>query len=76
MENIAINAGRKLFAKHIKDYTPEDPYYETYTDDHGRERRRKACVFYDFNFFMNVKLTSHNNRGSFHQDYQIVMPRF
>lgn len=45
MENIAIKAGRKLFSQHVKDYTPQDPLYETYTDKRGRQRRRKACVF-------------------------------
>ena len=45
MENIAIKTGRKLFSQHIKDYTPEDPLYETYTDNRGRERRRKVQWF-------------------------------
>ncbi|PCH42385.1 hypothetical protein WOLCODRAFT_144026 [Wolfiporia cocos MD-104 SS10] len=33
--------GRKLFEKHLQDYRPADPLYETYTDKRGRQRRRK-----------------------------------
>ncbi|KAK7690994.1 hypothetical protein QCA50_006097 [Cerrena zonata] len=37
----ALGAGKKLFEKHIDQYTPADPLYETYTDKKGKERRRK-----------------------------------
>ncbi|KAI6125951.1 hypothetical protein EV401DRAFT_2087958 [Pisolithus croceorrhizus] len=37
------NIGTKLFAKHIQQYTPEDPMYETYTDERGRQKRRKVA---------------------------------
>jgi len=42
--DFAIKAGRKLFEKHLHQYEPADPLYETYTDKHGRERRRKRAV--------------------------------
>ena len=40
--DLAVKAGRKLFERHLKDYEPADPLYETYTDKKGRERRRKV----------------------------------
>ncbi|KAK0214017.1 hypothetical protein IW262DRAFT_1408112 [Armillaria fumosa] len=33
--------GKKLFAKHIEQYAPADPLYEVYTDDRGKQRRKK-----------------------------------
>ncbi|KZT07584.1 uncharacterized protein LAESUDRAFT_724533 [Laetiporus sulphureus 93-53] len=39
--DFATSIGRKLFEKHLQNYTPEDPLYETYTDKRGRQRRRK-----------------------------------
>jgi len=44
MEDIAIRAARKLFSQRIQEYSPSDPYYETYTDKKGRQRRRKRQV--------------------------------
>ncbi|KAI0714262.1 hypothetical protein C8T65DRAFT_644462 [Cerioporus squamosus] len=41
MNNLAVSAGRKLFERNLKDYEPQDPLYETYTDKKGRQRRRK-----------------------------------
>ncbi|KAH9838456.1 uncharacterized protein C8Q71DRAFT_751365 [Rhodofomes roseus] len=41
MENFVLGRGRKLFAQHLKDYEPQDPLYETYTDSRGRQKRRK-----------------------------------
>ncbi|KAI0090267.1 hypothetical protein BDY19DRAFT_887897 [Irpex rosettiformis] len=38
---LAVKFGRKLFSKHLKQYQPADPLYETYVDKKGRERRRK-----------------------------------
>jgi len=32
---------KKLFAKHLERYTPEDPLYEFYTDNKGKQKRRK-----------------------------------
>jgi len=34
--------GIKLFAKHIEQYTPQDPMYEEYADERGRKKRRKV----------------------------------
>lgn len=42
--DIARKAGLKLFEKHLKQYEPVDPLYETYTDNKGRQRRRKREV--------------------------------
>ncbi|KAK0204453.1 hypothetical protein DFS33DRAFT_1239226, partial [Desarmillaria ectypa] len=33
--------GKKLFAKHLDQYAPVDPLYEHYTDDRGKQRRKK-----------------------------------
>lgn len=37
-------AGQKLFANHMEKYSPADPLYEQYTDDHGNQKRRKRDV--------------------------------
>ncbi|EMD34041.1 hypothetical protein CERSUDRAFT_117549 [Gelatoporia subvermispora B] len=44
MEDIAMRAARKLFSQRLQEYAPADPYYETYTDKKGRQRRRKREV--------------------------------
>jgi hypothetical protein len=36
-------AGQKLFEQHMERYAPQDPLYEIYKDDKGKERRRKVC---------------------------------
>ncbi|KAI0051043.1 hypothetical protein FA95DRAFT_1461976, partial [Auriscalpium vulgare] len=41
MNSLAEKYGRGLFAKHIAQYQPQDPLYETYVDSKGRSRRRK-----------------------------------
>jgi len=41
---IAQKAGLKLFEKHLKQYEPVDPLYETYTDKKGRQKRRKREI--------------------------------
>ncbi|KJA14691.1 hypothetical protein HYPSUDRAFT_194879 [Hypholoma sublateritium FD-334 SS-4] len=41
MDSILQKTGKKLFEKHLEKYAPEDPLYEFYTDDKGREKRRK-----------------------------------
>ncbi|PBK67708.1 hypothetical protein ARMSODRAFT_914860 [Armillaria solidipes] len=33
--------GKKLFEKHLEQYSPVDPLYEVYTDDRGKQRRKK-----------------------------------
>lgn len=40
--DVARMAGLKLFEKHLKQYEPVDPLYETYTDNKGRQKRRKV----------------------------------
>ena len=40
--DMARMAGLKLFEKHLKQYEPVDPLYETYTDNKGRQKRRKV----------------------------------
>lgn len=36
-------AGKKLFEKHLEQYAPEDPLYETYTNDRGKKKQRKRA---------------------------------
>ncbi|KAI0065556.1 hypothetical protein BV25DRAFT_1706407 [Artomyces pyxidatus] len=38
---ILEKTGKRLFARHIAQYSPEDPLYETYIDKRGRTKRRK-----------------------------------
>ncbi|EGO24851.1 hypothetical protein SERLADRAFT_468764 [Serpula lacrymans var. lacrymans S7.9] len=42
--NYITKAGTKLFQKHLDQYAPADPLYESYTDNRGREKRRKRPV--------------------------------
>jgi len=42
--SVAKWAGSKLFEKHLRGYEPADPLYETYTDDNGRQKRRKRAI--------------------------------
>ncbi|KAH9945442.1 uncharacterized protein BXZ73DRAFT_96431 [Epithele typhae] len=44
MSNLAITAGRKVFERNLKNYTPTDPLYETYTDKKGRQKRRTRAT--------------------------------
>jgi len=44
MTSLVQKAGTKLFEKHIQQYAPADPLYETYTDNKGRTKRRKRDV--------------------------------
>ncbi|CAE6445583.1 unnamed protein product [Rhizoctonia solani] len=37
----AKKAGMKVFEQHMQNYTPADPLYEEYTDEHGKKKRRK-----------------------------------
>jgi hypothetical protein len=39
---LAQKTGLKVFEKHLKRYEPVDPLYETYTDNKGRQKRRKV----------------------------------
>ncbi|KAG6840600.1 hypothetical protein C0991_005640 [Blastosporella zonata] len=38
---VLTKAGKKLFAKHIEQYAPEDAMYEFYTDEKGKQKRKK-----------------------------------
>ncbi|KAG6816892.1 hypothetical protein H0H87_002013 [Tephrocybe sp. NHM501043] len=38
---LLTKAGKKLFAKHLEQYAPEDALYETYTDEKGKKKRKK-----------------------------------
>ncbi|KAG5638102.1 hypothetical protein H0H81_001780 [Sphagnurus paluster] len=44
MSNVLGNAGKKLFARHVEQYAPQDPLYETYINDKGKEKRRKRAL--------------------------------
>ncbi|KAJ7584207.1 hypothetical protein C8J56DRAFT_715121, partial [Mycena floridula] len=44
MTSLLTSAGKKLFEKHLEQYAPADPLYETYTDNRGREKRRKRLL--------------------------------
>jgi len=44
--DLAIKVGKKIFEKNLENWVPtqEDPYYETYIDKKGREKKRKREV--------------------------------
>ncbi|KIJ60363.1 hypothetical protein HYDPIDRAFT_161048 [Hydnomerulius pinastri MD-312] len=44
MSTYIQKVGAKLFEKHLEQYTPPDPLYEFYTDNRGRQRRKKRDV--------------------------------
>lgn len=44
MSSYMQNVGVKLFAKHIEEYAPQDPMYEVYTDERGRQKRRRREI--------------------------------
>jgi len=41
-KKLAKKAGLAVFAKHMENYKPADPYYEVYIDKKGREKRRRV----------------------------------
>jgi hypothetical protein len=41
MSEFIGKAGKNLFAQHLAKYAPEDPLYELYTNEHGKQKRRK-----------------------------------
>jgi hypothetical protein len=46
---LAHKVGLKLFEKHLQNYEPRDPVYETYVDKKGREKKRRvSCVLRSF----------------------------
>ncbi|KAG2153989.1 hypothetical protein DEU56DRAFT_772204 [Suillus clintonianus] len=44
MTSYLQTAGTKLFKKNLEQYQPEDPLYEVYTDNRGKQRRRKRAI--------------------------------
>ena len=40
--NLALKVGRSLFEKHLDNYTPTDPLYETYVDKKGKESKEEG----------------------------------
>ncbi|KZV86912.1 hypothetical protein EXIGLDRAFT_724341 [Exidia glandulosa HHB12029] len=44
MNTLAQKYGKGVFAKHLENYQPQDPLYETYQDSAGRQKRRKREV--------------------------------
>jgi hypothetical protein len=42
MTSYLQKAGTRLFEKNLEHYQPEDPLYEFYTDNRGKQRRRKV----------------------------------
>jgi hypothetical protein len=43
MTTFLEKAGKKIFEKHLEKYAPADPLYEFYTNDKGKQKRRKVC---------------------------------
>jgi len=41
---LAQKAGLGIFEKHLKNYEPADPLYETYVDKKGKTKRRKRAI--------------------------------
>ncbi len=50
MTSLLNTAGKKLFEKHLEQYAPSDPMYEFYTDNRGKQRRRKVRLVFLFYF--------------------------
>ncbi|KAJ3562068.1 hypothetical protein NP233_g9806 [Leucocoprinus birnbaumii] len=44
MNAVIGKAGKKLFAKHMEQYAPADPLYETYMSEKGQEKRRQRAM--------------------------------
>ena len=44
MSTLLNSAGRRLFARHVAQYAPQDPMYESYTDARGRSKRRRVSL--------------------------------
>lgn len=41
MTSIATSAAKRLISQHAKQFEPEDPFYQHWTDAKGKQRRRK-----------------------------------
>ncbi|KAJ3883936.1 hypothetical protein F5051DRAFT_2749 [Lentinula edodes] len=44
MDHFLNSAGKKLFERHLQQYAPTDPMYESYVDAKGKERRRRRAI--------------------------------
>ena len=42
MTFILAKAGKKLFERHLEQYAPQDPLYEFYSNEKGKQKRRKV----------------------------------
>ena len=42
MDAFLGKAGKRLFEQHLQQYAPADPLYETYTNERGKQKRRKV----------------------------------
>ncbi|KAK0218293.1 hypothetical protein EDD85DRAFT_961568 [Armillaria nabsnona] len=63
--------GKKLFAKHLEQYSPADPLYEVYTDDRGKQRRKKrelppGLSKRDMKILRSIKKRAHYLDKGFH----------
>ncbi|THV01918.1 hypothetical protein K435DRAFT_654506 [Dendrothele bispora CBS 962.96] len=44
MSSLLNKAGMALFERHLEQYAPADPMYETYTDNKGKQKRRRREI--------------------------------
>lgn len=42
MTSLATKAARRLVMSHAHQYEPQDPFYEFWTDNNGKQKRRKV----------------------------------
>jgi len=74
-KKLAKKAGLAVFAKHMDDYKPADPYYEVYIDKKGREKRRRVSRAVGSNRTDADYLLGSTNSVIFRLDYQSETPR-
>ncbi|KAH8835648.1 hypothetical protein DL96DRAFT_1575061 [Flagelloscypha sp. PMI_526] len=43
-QTLLNKAGKALFEKHMEQYAPKDPYYEEYTNEKGKVKRRRREI--------------------------------
>jgi len=58
-------AGMALFERHLEQYAPADPMYETYTDSKGKQKRRRVCL----NYVLAFDFSYANHLGVFREKY-------
>lgn len=44
MNTFMETAGKKVFEKHLEQYAPSDPLYEYYTNNKGKQKKRRVLV--------------------------------